>query len=368
MNEYTQDIKIICQNSIIKGSIKASAGHPWRNWKIKVVAVDNNHERRGKLNYLLDHVEYMLHPTFDNPRRVFMKEPYLLQEKGWGEFDMRVVLFFANNLAEPENIFFDLHFRETTYTIMHKVHFHNPSPELIKLLSIEVPPSDNINNHSTNNSSSHDHNSLKKRRTSPSLNVNAKKIKTPPTMSSPAQFSDGPLTPSSSNYYNNKYPASPSLLHNQQEHDLYSKNIESHDLLRSIHGGYKPNKDDGAIIDDVYAEKDIDNVDPIHKKVIDENVRLAWGLPEGLDMIELARRLSTATFAQTEEIEALIRNHKREGQNVEENDEEFVVDLYSLGPDLLNQLWDYTERKMYTKPALSPFSLVQANTSMLEYD
>lgn len=210
-----------------------------------------------------------------------MKEPYLLQEKGWGEFDMRVVLFFANNLAEPENIFFDLHFRETTYTILHKVHFQNPSPELIKLLSIEVPPSDSINNHSANNSSNHDINSVKKRRTSPSLNVNAKKIKTPPSISSPAQFSDGPLTPSSSNYYNNnnKYPSSPSLLHNQQEHDLFLNNLEPNDLLRSIHG-FRQNKEDGAIIDDVYAEKDLDNVDPIHKKVIDENVRLAWGLPE----------------------------------------------------------------------------------------
>lgn len=44
-------------------------------------------------------------------------------------------------------------------------------------------------------------------------------------------------------------------------------------------------------------------------------------------MVELARRLSTATFAQTEEIEALIRNHKREGLNVEENDGMIIVQL-----------------------------------------
>jgi transcription initiation factor IIF auxiliary subunit len=53
----------------MKGSAKASEGHPWRNWKIRVVAVDNNREKKGKLSYLLDHVEYMLHPTFENPRR-----------------------------------------------------------------------------------------------------------------------------------------------------------------------------------------------------------------------------------------------------------------------------------------------------------
>lgn len=53
----------------MKGTMKASEGHPWRNWKIRVVAVDNNREKKGKLNFLLDHVEYILHPTFDNPRR-----------------------------------------------------------------------------------------------------------------------------------------------------------------------------------------------------------------------------------------------------------------------------------------------------------
>jgi len=46
--------------------------------------------------------------------------------------------------------------------------------------------------------------------------------------------------------------------------------------------------------------------------------------------------------------------------------DEFMVDLYSLGPDLLTQLWDYTtEKKSQPKAvALSPFSLVQANANM----
>lgn len=106
-------------------------------------------------------------------------------------------------------------------------------------------------------------------------------------------------------------------------------------------------------------------------------------------MLELAKRLSLRTPEQTEEIEALIKNHKRDGIYVEENDgnkyiyiiilnqesnlliilDEFIVDLYSLGPELLNQLWDYTERKkMYSRTVLSPFSLVQANTIMIEDD
>lgn len=47
-----------------------------------------------------------------------------------------------------------------------------------------------------------------------------------------------------------------------------------------------------------------------------------------------------------------------------------MVDLYSLGPELLNQLWDYTESKMQSQSShvLSPFSLVQANTNMIMED
>lgn len=201
-----------------------------------------------------------------------MKEPYLLQEKGWGEFDMRVVLFFANNLAEPENIFFDLHFRESTYTILHKIHFKNPSPEFIKLLNIELAPSDH---HFLQQNDHH----IKKRRTSPSAstNTNTKKIKTPPSISSPA---DGPLTPTS--YY--KYPlppTSPAILHQQQRdgQELFSNMMATDDLFRAIHG-FRQNIDENIIIDDVYQEKDLDTVNPIHGKLIEENVRVAWGLPE----------------------------------------------------------------------------------------
>lgn len=220
---------------------------------------------------------------------------------------MRVVLFFTKNLAEPENIFFDLHFREPTYTIMHKIHFPNPSPELINLLSIELPSSDILN---------HEH--IKKRRTSPSLtNTNSKKIKTPPTMSSPAQFSDGPLTPSSTYY--NKYPSSPAFNPPSFDTDLFTHSMESNDLFRTIHG-YRPTVEDGHIIDDIYAEKDLDNVNPIHTKQLEDNVRIAWGIPEGLDMLELAKRLCSASTEQTEEIEALIKNHKKDGIHVQENE------------------------------------------------
>ncbi|KAI8351460.1 yeats family-domain-containing protein [Choanephora cucurbitarum] len=137
----TQDIRISCQNSVIKGSgAKSNEGHPWRNWKITLVAMDGEKEVKGKLSVILDHVEYILHPTFEEPRRVKKEEPYILQEKGWGEFDMRVVLYFTENITDPQVLLFDLNFALSNYSITHTVKFPNASPELIELLSREPLP------------------------------------------------------------------------------------------------------------------------------------------------------------------------------------------------------------------------------------
>ncbi|KAI8349653.1 hypothetical protein EDC96DRAFT_448462 [Choanephora cucurbitarum] len=238
---------------------------------------------------------------------------------------MRVVLYFTNHLSEPENIFFDLHFREHTYAILHRVHFRQPSPELIRILTTEPEPF---------YTQQYQQSESKKRRTSPPLTT-SKKVKTPPAnIGSPAH--------ESSPY--NRYPASPSQ--------------------------YDESDDDGVVIDHVYNEKDVDNVHMIHKRGLEDHVRKIWGVPKGLDMLELARRLSSRPPEEMTEIETLILNHRREDMILEDNEDEFVVDLYSLGPDLLNRLWQYTENKLRTKnrTEMSPFSLVEANTNMVDYD
>lgn len=65
------------------------------------------------------------------------KEPYLLQEKGWGEFDLRALLHFTNNLAAPKIIVFDLNFAQPTYSVIEKIEFPNASAELVHLLSLK---------------------------------------------------------------------------------------------------------------------------------------------------------------------------------------------------------------------------------------
>ncbi|KAI9475666.1 MAG: yeats family-domain-containing protein [Benjaminiella poitrasii] len=369
MDDYSLDIKVTCQNHIMKTASKATEGHPWRSWRIRLVAIENNRERKGRLSQLLDHVEYLLHPTFENPRRVAMKEPYSLQEKGWGEFDLRIILYFKNNLGvEPENILFDLNFREFSYSFTHTTYFQHPSADLIRALTQPLPTAssshqDDHHHHTSSPSLSsiyaNDHHHKKRRTTSPLITHNKKLSRTPPSaITSPAQFSDGSLTPSS---YNMKYPTSPSTIvtqmlnngHDATDDLLYNKSSDSRHL-------------EGVVVDDIYDEKDLDNLNPIHHSFVhNKTTRLAWGIPEGLDILELARRLSSRTIEQTEEIKAIIKSHKRDDMLMEENDDEFVVDLYSLGPELLDLLWNYTEKKMMSS-SHSPFSLVQANTNMVE--
>jgi transcription initiation factor IIF auxiliary subunit len=62
-----QQVKISCESSWT--SQQDADGNTLRSWKVTLVAVDEDKEVPGKLQAMLDHVEYILHPTFLNPRR-----------------------------------------------------------------------------------------------------------------------------------------------------------------------------------------------------------------------------------------------------------------------------------------------------------
>ncbi|KAL0091505.1 yeats family-domain-containing protein [Phycomyces blakesleeanus] len=290
MTEASQDIRITCQNSIIKGASATSVdGHPWRTWKIKLVAMDGNKEKKGKLTALLDNVEYILHPTFENPHRVTTKEPYVLQEKGWGEFDMRIVLNFAHKLADPETILFDLNFTQPSYTVNHRVVFQNPSPELEDLLALDVPAD------VSSNGSIHS----KKRRSSTS----SSSVKTP---------------------------------------QAYSE----HDSVPYLSG-----------MSDESQRKSGSSGSSVKRGMpLDAETRRAWGIPEGLDMMELARRLTHMTEDQAEEFHEIVKQSMTDDMAIEEKEGELVLELYSLGPTLLNRLWEYSEKisVSYNPLSISP--------------
>ncbi|ORX92943.1 yeats-domain-containing protein [Basidiobolus meristosporus CBS 931.73] len=129
----TRKVQIVTEHEIMKGA-KPVSGHPIRKWKLSVYGLDDKDERTS-MDYV-EKVEYVLHPSFTNPRRVTSKPPYFLQEKGWGEFDMQVILHFIDKTSFP--LVHDLNFRSGHYEVPHTVTFSNPKGALLKVLESET--------------------------------------------------------------------------------------------------------------------------------------------------------------------------------------------------------------------------------------
>ncbi|KAL7271203.1 transcription factor TFIIF complex subunit Tfg3 [Rhizina undulata] len=136
MTEVQRKIKLITQQSILHDLKPAAEGFPLREWSIRLFIVGPNGEDLPA--NIFDKVTYKLHPTFANPTRVLKKPPFLLQEQGWGEFDMEIVLH-AVDKGGDHNIRHDLNFQKSKYEAIHTVTFNNPRPNLARLLALSGP-------------------------------------------------------------------------------------------------------------------------------------------------------------------------------------------------------------------------------------
>ena len=64
---------------------------------------------KDKVNLLL-----ILYPSI-----VVRKPPFTLAEKGWGEFDMKVILYFVDKSIPPHELEHDLNFSKPHYEVLH---------------------------------------------------------------------------------------------------------------------------------------------------------------------------------------------------------------------------------------------------------
>ncbi|KAJ2712252.1 transcription factor TFIIF complex subunit Tfg3 [Coemansia spiralis] len=78
-------------------------------------------------------VEFVLHETFANSHRVVRRAPYRVEEEGWGEFDLVVLVHFAH-CPEPLRFNHDLNFHEgEVYEKKYRLTVPNPSPAFLAL-------------------------------------------------------------------------------------------------------------------------------------------------------------------------------------------------------------------------------------------
>ncbi|ORY97176.1 yeats family-domain-containing protein [Syncephalastrum racemosum] len=454
--DITQDIRISCESSIVKGE-KSPEGHQIRRWRISITAVHNGNEQRTLLSRLLDHVEYILHPTFKNPRRVVKEEPYILEEKGWGEFDMRIVLYFIDGLANTEVVLFDLHFMIPTYSLVHTIHFAQPGPELISILDRYGSSSTLKAYHHRNESgdSSKDNAHLNNHsqaiagtsavdisRPSPSSTATTETPVSPSSSTpSPHHFENHtPILPPSSlriqspkanvprpfdnrnnaispsigsdddtmrirNYYQTEYTPSKrrrkSASHDSQDQDddgdeegkvdeesfpvgegrSHSKDEfddpDNHELLEDdrehleldhrYSGAYSGSKssatksdsyqngkegksngfirkEERKVNDTVFSESDLEHLDPIHGQDFNPELRVLWGIPENVNMLQLVRMLLKMNPEQQLQFNALLQECQDDNTSINQTDNDFSIDLYSLGPESLSLLWDFAQK------------------------
>ena len=74
----------------------------WYEWEIFVNENDQTLDR-------IDHVEYLLHPTFPNPRRVVYDRAskFALRTSGWGVFTVKARITFKDGTQEEASHYLD---------------------------------------------------------------------------------------------------------------------------------------------------------------------------------------------------------------------------------------------------------------------
>ncbi|RMZ70692.1 transcription initiation factor TFIID subunit 14 [Pyrenophora seminiperda CCB06] len=111
-------------------------GFPMREWSIEVWLLDD--QGNEVMPNVFDKAVYNLHPSFEKVRHVFKKPPFRIEQKGWGEFEMTIVLS-AVGKGGDHTLEHDLNFQSERYEAKHQVTFRNPKPELLALLTESGP-------------------------------------------------------------------------------------------------------------------------------------------------------------------------------------------------------------------------------------
>lgn len=130
-------MKLVTQQSVMHDVPPVSEGFPMRRWSIKVLLV---HAQTGAEMpaTVFEKVTYKLHPTFANPNRALKKPPFVIEEEGWGEFDMDVVLTMADKAGEHV-VRHDLNFQTEKYETTHVLSFPTSRPGLAQILADSGP-------------------------------------------------------------------------------------------------------------------------------------------------------------------------------------------------------------------------------------
>lgn len=117
-----------------------------RSWDISIYLVGPDGDDIPASCY--EKATYVLHESFGpkRMRQTFKQLPFKILEKGWGEFDMNIVLTpVGAPKGGDQTIQHDLNFQQERYESTHVVTFRNPKPDLLAALRESGPTGDASN-------------------------------------------------------------------------------------------------------------------------------------------------------------------------------------------------------------------------------
>ncbi|KAK4554380.1 transcription factor TFIIF complex subunit Tfg3 [Recurvomyces mirabilis] len=145
MPDVKRTIKIRTHQEILPDVPQEAEGYPMRGWTISIFLVGPDGEDMPANCF--ERATYHLHESFGKRQRQVLKNPpFTIKERGWGEFDMSIVL---SPVGLPKNgdqsVQHDLNFQQEEYESTHSVTFRNPKENLLAILKESAPAGENTN-------------------------------------------------------------------------------------------------------------------------------------------------------------------------------------------------------------------------------
>jgi len=152
MPDIKRTVKLVTSQQVIDDPPEVE-GFPMRSWNIAIFLVGPDGEDLPATCF--EKATYLLHESFGKrAKQIFRSPPFTIKEKGWGEFDMTIVLTpIGAPKGGDQSVQHDLNFQQERYESTHTVTFRNPKPELLERLRESGPAGESANGVGSSSSS-----------------------------------------------------------------------------------------------------------------------------------------------------------------------------------------------------------------------
>lgn len=144
MPDVKRTVKLITTQYVIDDPPEVE-GFPMRAWDISIYLVGPDGDDLPANCF--EKATYHLHESFGKRAKQTIKAPpFTIKEKGWGEFDMSIILTpIGSPKGGDQTLQHDLNFQQERYESTHTVTFRNPKQDLLERLKESGPAGEAVN-------------------------------------------------------------------------------------------------------------------------------------------------------------------------------------------------------------------------------